>query len=95
MEEEGGDKTIEVEEESLLEVDVLEVMETLVEEVKTQILVSQVIKNLINQRFSAITVKSIDIMHMNAKRDNIIRTCKVKINKQHTYSLQSYVYGVH
>jgi hypothetical protein len=57
------------------------VLETLVEEVKTQILVSQVIINLINQIFSAINVKSMDIMHMSADRDSIIRTSKVNISQ--------------
>jgi hypothetical protein len=65
----------------MLEVDEVVVLETLVEEVKTQIPVSQVVRELTNQTFSAITVKSMDIMHMNARRDNIIRTRKVKINQ--------------
>jgi hypothetical protein len=40
MEEEGGEITLEAEEEIFLEVDAVAVLETLVEEVKTQILVS-------------------------------------------------------
>jgi ubiquinone biosynthesis protein COQ9 len=61
--------------------DVVEVMETLVEEIKTQIPISQVVRELKNQRFSSITIKSMDIMHMSEKRDNIIKTSKDKINQ--------------
>jgi hypothetical protein len=80
VEEEGGELTIEVEEEVLTEVDVVEILEILVEEVKTQVPANQVVKELTNQIFNAITVKSMDIMHMSAKRDNIIRISKVKIS---------------
>jgi hypothetical protein len=62
-------------------VDAVAVLEILVEEVKTQVPVSQVVRELKNQRFSAITVKSMDIMHMSAGRDSIIRTSKVKISQ--------------
>jgi hypothetical protein len=65
----------------LSEVDAVEVLETLMEEVKTQIPISQVFRELKNQRFSAITVKSMDIMHMSARRDSIIRTSNVKISQ--------------
>jgi sulfate adenylyltransferase subunit 1 (EFTu-like GTPase family) len=80
MEEEGGEITLEAKEEVLLEVDIVAVLETLVEEVRTQILVNQVVKELATQRFSAITVKSMDNMHMSAGRYNITRTGKVKIS---------------
>jgi hypothetical protein len=79
MEDEGGELTLEVEEEVLSEVDAVAVLQILVEEVKIQIPVNQVIRNLINQRFNVITIKSMDIMHMSVERDNIIRTSKVKI----------------
>ena len=79
MEEEGGELTLEAEEGVLLEVDAVAVLETLVEEVKTQIPFNQVVQEMINQIFSAITVKSMDIMHMSAKRESIIKTSKVKI----------------
>jgi hypothetical protein len=81
VEEEGGELTLEEEEEVLSEVDAVEVLEILVEEMKTQVVVNQVVKELTNQRFSAITVKCMDIMHMSAKTDNIIRTSKVKISQ--------------
>jgi hypothetical protein len=61
--------------------DALTVLEILVEEVKTQVPVSQVVKELTNQRLSAITVKSMDIMCMSAERDSIIITSKVKISQ--------------
>jgi hypothetical protein len=61
------------------EVGTIAVLEMLVEEVKTQIPVIQVVKELTKQRFSAITVKSMDIMHMIARRDTLIRTSKFKI----------------
>ena len=66
MEEEGGEITLEEKEEVLLEVDVVEILEMLVEEIKTKIRVSQVVRELTNQTFSAITVKIIDIMHMSS-----------------------------
>jgi hypothetical protein len=80
VEEEGGEITLEAEEEVLTEVDAVAILEILVEEVKTQVPASQVVKELTNQRFNAITVKSMDIMHMSAERDSIIRTSKVKIS---------------
>ena len=61
------------------EVDVVEVLEMLVEEVKTQVPVSELVRELTSQRFNSITIKSMDIMHMSAKRDSIIRTSKEKI----------------
>jgi hypothetical protein len=72
--------TLEAEEEVLSEVDVVGVLEILVEVVKTQVPVSQVVKELTIQKFSTITVKNMDIMHMSAGRDNIIITNKVKIS---------------
>ena len=89
VEEEGGELTIEVEEGVLLEVDAVAVLETLVEEVKTQIPVIQVAREPINQIFSSITVKSMDIMHMSAGRDNII--IKKKVNINHTAQTVSLV----
>jgi hypothetical protein len=44
--------------------DVVAVLEILVEEVKTQVPVIQVVKELTSQRFNAITIKVMDIMHM-------------------------------
>jgi hypothetical protein len=64
----------------LLEVDTVVVLEIMVEEDKVKITVSQVVRELKNQRFSAITIKSMGIMHMSVGRDSIIRTSKVKIN---------------
>jgi hypothetical protein len=81
MEEEGEELTLEEEEEVMSEVDVVVFLEILVEEVKTQVPVNQVVRELTNQIFSAITVKSMDIMHMSAERDSIIRTSKVKISQ--------------
>jgi hypothetical protein len=40
----------------------------------------QVVKELTNQRFNAITIKGMDIMHMSEERDSIIKTSKVKIS---------------
>jgi hypothetical protein len=48
MEEEGGDLTLNAEEEVMSEVDVVAVLEILVEEVKTQTLVIQVFIELTN-----------------------------------------------
>jgi hypothetical protein len=59
----------------------ISILEIMVEEVKTQVRVSQVVKKLTNQIFNAITVKSMDIMHMSAERDNIIRTNKFNISQ--------------
>ena len=80
MEEEWGKLSLEAEEEFIPEVDAIAVLEILVEEVKTQIPVIQVVRELVNQRFSAITVKGMEIMHMSAEKDSIIRTSKDKIS---------------
>jgi len=77
MEEEGGEIT--------LEAIAISILETLVEEVKTKAIVNQVIKKLINKKLSAITLKSIKIMHVNAERHTIIRTSNVKI--RHTMQI--------
>ena len=69
MEEEGGEINLEAEEWFLLEEEAVAVLETLVEEVKTQIPVNQVIKKFINQIFNSITVKSMEIMHMSVGRE--------------------------
>jgi len=61
--------------------DAIEILEILVEEVKTQVPVNQVVIGLTSQRFNAITVKGMDIMHKSEEKDNIIRTSKVKINQ--------------
>ena len=61
--------------------DAIAILEILVEEVKTQVLVNQVVRELTNQIFNAINVKSMDIMHMSAERDSIIRTRKVNISQ--------------
>jgi hypothetical protein len=82
MEEEGGEKTLEVEEEVLSEMDAITILEILVEEVKTQVPVNQVVRELRNQRFSAITIKSMDIMHMSAERDSIIKKTMSRSVKQ-------------
>jgi hypothetical protein len=63
------------------EVDAVEVLAIMVEEVKTQVPISKVVRELTNQRFNAIIVKSMDIMHISAERDNIIRTNKVNISQ--------------
>ena len=57
------------------------VLKIMVEEVKTQVPVSQAVKELTSRRFDEIIVKSMDIMHMSVGRDNIIRTSKVKISE--------------
>ena len=64
MEEEGGELTLEAEEEFLSYVDAVEVLEILVEEVKTQVWVNQVVIGLTSKKVNAINVKSMDIMHM-------------------------------
>jgi len=92
VEEEGGELTIEVEEGVLLEVDAVAVLETLVEEVKTQIPVIQVAREPINQIFSSITVKSMDIMHMSAGRDNIIIIKKGQYQSHSANSLSSLMF---
>jgi hypothetical protein len=81
VEEEEGVLTIEAEEEVLSKVDAIAVLEILVEEVQTQVPVNQVVRELTNQRFNAITVKVMEIMHIIAERDSIIRTSKVKISQ--------------
>jgi hypothetical protein len=80
VEEEGGEITLEAKEEVLSEMDAVPILEILVEEVKTQVPASQVVRELTNQRFNVITVKSMDTMHMSAVRDSIIRTSKFKIS---------------
>jgi glutaminase len=79
MEEEAGEITLEAEEEVMSEVNIVAVLKILVEEVKTQTLVSQVVTEPTNQRFNAISVKIMDIMHMSARRNSIIRISNVKI----------------
>jgi hypothetical protein len=81
MEEEWAEKTIEAEEGVLLEVGTKTVLQILVLEVKIKIPVSQVVRYLINRIFSSITVKSMDIIHMNAGKDSIIRTSEVDISQ--------------
>jgi hypothetical protein len=81
MEEEGGELTLEVEEGVMLEEDAVTVLQISVEEVKIQITVSQVIRDLINQRCNAITVKSMNNMHINGGIYSIIRKNKVKISQ--------------
>jgi hypothetical protein len=78
----------------LSEVDATTVLEIQVEEVQTQVPVSEVFKELKNQRFNVITIKIMDIMHMSAERDNIIRTSKVKINQTVKITKLPYVYGM-
>ena len=80
MKEEGGEKNREANEEVLLEVETATVLQILVVEVKIKTPINQVVKELKNQIFSAITIKSMDSIDMSAGRDNIIRTCKVKIS---------------
>ena len=63
------------------EVEAIIVLKIMVEEVKTQVPVSQAVKELTSRRFDDITVKSMDIMHMSAERDNIIRTNKFNISQ--------------
>jgi hypothetical protein len=60
--------------------DAVAVQEILVEEVKTQVQVIQVVIELTSQKFSAIILKNMDIMHMSVGRDSIIKTSKAKIN---------------
>jgi hypothetical protein len=85
MEEEGGELTLEAEEEVLTKADVVAILEILVEEVKSLVPVSLLVKELTNLIFNSITVKSMDIMHKSAERDNIIKTSKVKI--RHTMEI--------
>jgi len=40
-----------------------------------------VVKGLINQKFNAITIRRIDIIHMNVGRNSMTRTSKVKISE--------------
>jgi hypothetical protein len=82
MEEEGGEITLEEWEEVLLEVDTIAILEILVEEVKTQVPVSQIVRELTNRRFNAIAVNSMEIMHLSAERDNIIRKTKSRLVNQ-------------
>jgi hypothetical protein len=81
VEEEGGELTLKAKVEVLSEVAAIVVLEILVEEVKTQILVSQMVRELKNQTFNSITIKSMEIMHMSEKKDSIMRTSKVRINQ--------------
>jgi hypothetical protein len=81
MEEEGGEINLEAKEAILLEVDSIEILQIPVAKVKIKTSVSQVMRYLINQKFSSITIKSMVIMHMNAGRDIIIIISKVKISQ--------------
>jgi hypothetical protein len=80
VEEEGGEITLGEYKGVMSEVDATRVLEILVEEVKTQITISQVGIELKNQIFSAITIKSMDIMHISVERGSIIRTRKFNIS---------------
>jgi len=66
VEEEDKVITLEAKEEVLSEVDAVTVLEILVGEVKTQVPVSQVVRELTNQRFNSIILKGMYIMHMSA-----------------------------
>jgi hypothetical protein len=82
VEEGGWGITLEEEEEVMSEEDPVAVLEILVEEVKIHVPANQVVIELTNKTFSVINVKTIDTMHMNAERDSIIRTSKVKISQK-------------
>jgi len=79
VEEEGAELNLEAEEGVRLEEDIVAVLQILLEEVKIKITVTQVIIDLINQRLCFVIIKGMDIMHMNAEREGIIRTSKVNI----------------
>jgi hypothetical protein len=75
-------------------VDEVEVLQIPVEEVKVKIPVSQVIRNLISQRFSAITIESMEIMHMSVGRENIINK-KGQDHSKNTNSPSSPIFMSH
>ena len=80
MEEAGGEKNSELEEEVLREEDATEVLQMFGRrENITQ--VNQVIRGLINKKFNVIIVKKLVIMHMNAVRNNMTKEGKTQISR--------------
>ena len=73
MEEVGGEKNPEAEEDVLPEEDVTEVLQMLLVEERIRIQVSQVVIGLINKKFNVIIVINLVIMHMNVGRNNITK----------------------
>ena len=82
MEEQGGEKIPEAEEETSQEEDATTVPQmSLVEErIRTQVI--QVVTGLINKKINVIIVRNLFIMHMNARRINITMERKSKTNHQ-------------
>ena len=81
MVEAGEETTSEAEE------DEGEVLQTLLVEERIRIQVSQVVRGLINQKFNAIIVINLVIMHMNAGRNNMTKEGKSQISRP-TLALQ-------
>ena len=77
MVEEGGEKILEVEEETSQEEDIAVVsrMSLVDDKIITQVI--QVVAGLINKKFNVIIVRNLVIMHMNAGRSNITKEGKV------------------
>ena len=80
MEEEGGEKTSESEEEVLQEEDMIEVLQMSLVEERNRIQVNQVVRGLINKKSNVIIVRNLVIMHMNAGRDNMTKEGKAQIS---------------
>ena len=81
MEEAGGEKNLELEEEVVREEDATEVLQmSVVEEIiRTQ--VNQVARGLINKKFNVISVRNLVIMHMNTGRNNMTKEGKSQISR--------------
>ena len=76
MVEAGGEKNREAEEKVLPEEDEEKVLQMLLVEDRIIIQVSQVARGLINKKFNVIIVRNLVIMHMNARRSNMIKEGK-------------------
>ena len=82
MVEEGGETTLEAEEEVLQEEDEAEVLQMLVAEEIIRTQVSQVSRGLINKKFNVITIRRLVIMHMNVGRSNMTKEGKSQISRR-------------
>ena len=82
MGEKGGERILEVEEETSQEEDATTVTQiSLVEDIiRTQVI--QVVTVLINTKFNIIIVKNVVIMHMNAGRSNMTKENKSKTSQR-------------
>ena len=82
MEEAGGEIILEVEEKTSQEEDAAVFLQILMVEDRMRTQVSQVVTDLINQRLNVTIIINMVIMHMNARRSNMTKESKARINQQ-------------